>query len=183
MLLIPPASRSNANPPSEHRVTRRVLFYTLFSLLLIVLNSTVVKFLAFSSIVPDILLIWIVYVAIREGQIAATTAGFLIGLAENLMGTTNGVLGLAALAKTFAGFTAGYFFNENKIEATLGGYLFIIIVGTASMVHNIVYFIIFLQGSGLSWMQSLLYYGVPTTAYTAVVALIPMFVFARKYSS
>ncbi len=164
-------------------MTRRVLFYVLFSLLLIVLDSTLVKFLAISTIVPDILLIWIVYIAIREGQIAATTTGFLIGLAENLMGTTNGVLGLAALAKTFAGFTAGYFFNENKVETTLGGYQFIVIVSVASVVHNIIYFIIFLQGSGLSWMQSMLYYGIPTTAYTAVIALVPMFAFGRKYLS
>lgn len=164
-------------------MARRILLYSLLSLLLIVLESTLVKFLAIATIVPDILLIWIVYIAIREGQVAATTTGFLLGLAENLMGTMNGVLGLAALAKTFAGFTAGYFFNENKIETNLGGYQFIVIVSVASLVHNIIYFLIFLQGSGLSWTQSLLYYGVPTTAYTAVVALIPMFAFARKYLS
>ncbi len=141
------------------------------------------KFLAVGNIVPDILIVWIVYVAIREGQIAGTTAGFLIGLSMNLMGTTNGIVGIAALAKTFAGFTAGYFFNENKMYSMLGGYQFIVIVGVASMVHNIIYFIIFLQGSGLSWMESVLYYGVPTTVYTAAVALLPMFAFARKYVS
>lgn len=164
-------------------MARKILIYSLLSLLLIVLDSTLVKFLAIATIVPDILLIWIVYVAIREGQATATTTGFLIGLAENLMGTMNGVLGLAALAKTFAGFIAGYFFNENKIETNLGGYQFIVIVSVASLVHNSVYFLIFLQGSGLSWSQSLLYYGIPTTAYTAVVALVPMFAFARKYLS
>ena len=164
-------------------MARKILIYSLLSLLLIVLDSTLVKFLAIATIVPDILLIWIVYVAIREGQATATTTGFLIGLAENLMGTMNGVLGLAALAKTFAGFIAGYFFNENKIETNLGGYQFIVIVSVASLVHNSVYFLIFLQGSGLSWSQSLLYYGIPTTAYTAIVALVPMFAFARKYLS
>ena len=164
-------------------MTRRILFYSLLSLLFIVIDSTLVKFLTIANIIPDILIIWIVYVAIREGQIAGTTAGFLIGLTMNLMGTTNGIMGIAALAKTFAGFTAGYFFNENKIYGTLGGYQFIVIVGVASMVHNIIYFIIFLQGSGLSWMQSVLYYGVPTTLYTAAVTLLPMFAFARKYSS
>ena len=164
-------------------MTRRNLFYSLLSLLFIVVDSTLVKFLAIGNSVPDILIVWIVYVAIREGQIAGTTAGFLIGLTMNLTGTTNGMLGLAALAKTFAGFTAGYFYNENKVNNTLGGYQFIVIVGVASMVHNIVYFIIFLQGSELSWMQSVLYYGIPATAYTATVALLPMFAFARKYLS
>lgn len=164
-------------------MTHRILLYSLLSLLFVVIDATLVKFLAIANLVPDILIIWIVYVAIREGQIAGTTAGFLIGLTMSLIGTTNGMLGLAALAKTFAGFTAGYFFNENKTYNTLGGYQFIVIVGVASMVHNITYFIIFLQGSGLSWMQSVLYYGIPSTAYTAAVALLPMFAFARKYLS
>jgi len=165
---------------------RRIVFYSLLSLLFLVIDSTLVKFLAIANIAPDILVIWVVYVAIREGQIAGATAGFLIGLTMNLMGllgTSNGMLGLLPLAKTLAGFTAGYFYNENKTYNTLGGYQFIVIVGVSSMVHNIVYFIIFLQGSELSWIQSVLYHGVPATAYTAAVALLPMFAFARKYLS
>jgi rod shape-determining protein MreD len=164
-------------------VARRTVYYILFSLLLVVMDSTLVKFLSIANIVPDILLIWIVYIAVHEGQIVGTTAGFGIGLAINLMSATDNMLGLAALAKTFAGFTAGYFYNENKTYNTLGGYQFIIIVAIASVVHNTLYFIIFLQGSGLSWMQSVLSYGIPTTVYTAAVALLPMFAFARKYLS
>jgi len=162
---------------------RRTGFYILLSLLFIVVDGTLVKFLSIANIVPDILLVWIVYIAVREGQSAGTTAGFLIGLAMNLMSATDNLLGLAALAKTFAGFTAGYFYNENKTYNTLGGYQFVVIVAVASVVHNTLYFIIFLQGSGLSWMQSVLSYGVPTTAYTAAVALLPMFAFARKHLS
>ena len=164
-------------------MARRILLYSLFSLFFIVVDATLVKFLSIAGIVPDILVIWIVYIAIREGQIAGTTAGFCIGLAINMLGAMDSMLGLAALAKTFAGFSAGYFYNENKIYNTLGGYQFIVIVAIASLVHNILYFIIFLQGSGLSWMQSVLFYGVPTTVYTAAVALLPMFAFARKYLS
>jgi len=164
-------------------LARRTVYYILLFLLLVVIDSTLVKFLSIANIVPDILLIGIVYIAVREGQIAGTTAGFFIGLAMNLMSATDSMLGLAALAKTFAGFTAGYFYNENKTYNTLGGYQFIVIVAVASVVHNTLYFIIFLQGSGLSWMQSVFSYGIPTTAYTAAVALVPMFAFARKYLS
>lgn len=164
-------------------MTRRVFFYIVLSLLFVVLDSTLIKFLSIANIVPDILVIWIVYIAVREGQMAGTTAGFFIGLATTMTGTTGGMFGLAALAKTLTGFIAGYFYNENKIYNTLGGYQFIVIVGIASLVHDILYFTIFLQGSGLSWMQSVLSYGVPTTAYTAMVALLPMFAFARKYVS
>lgn len=46
--------------------------------------------------------------------------------------------------------------------------------------HNLLYFLIFLQGSGLNWTMTLVRYGLPTTFYTAMVSVIPMFVSARK---
>jgi rod shape-determining protein MreD len=164
-------------------LARRIVFYIVLSLLFVVVDSTLVKFLSIATIVPDIVVVWIVYIAIRDGQIAGTTAGFFLGLATNMMGSTESMLGLAALAKTFAGFTAGYFHNDNKTYQTLGGYQLIVIVAICSLVHNILYFIIFLQGSGIGWIQSVLSYGIPTTAYTAAIALLPMFAFARKYPS
>jgi rod shape-determining protein MreD len=161
-------------------VTQRLLLYSVLSLLLIILDSTLMKFLAIAGIMPDILLIWIVYIAVSEGQIAGTTAGFIIGLAMSFLGSS-GMIGLPALAKTSAGFLAGYFYNENKILATLGGYQLIAIVVIASVVHNILYFTIFLQGSDFGWFRAMVYYGAPTTLYTAALALLPMFVFARRY--
>jgi rod shape-determining protein MreD len=163
-------------------VPQRLLLYIIFSFLLIIVDSMLVKFLAISSIVPDLLLVWIVYIAIRDGQVAATTAGFLIGLGMGFLGSSP-VVGLPALAKTSAGFIAGYFYNENKISSNLGGYQLIAIVVIASLVHNILYFTIFLQGSDFGWFQALFFYGLPTTVYTAVVALLPMFAFARRYHS
>ncbi len=163
-------------------MARKILSYILLSLILVVLDSTLIKFLSVASIVPDILLIWIVYIAVREGQMAGTTAGFFIGLATAIAGGPEGMFGLAALTKTITGFIAGYFYNENKTLNTLAGYQFIVIVGVCSLVHNVLYFIIFLQGSGVSWLHSVLWYGIPTTAYTALMALLPMFAFARRYA-
>jgi hypothetical protein len=57
----------------------------------------------------------------------------------------------------------------------------IAIVVIASVVHNILYFTIFLQGSDFGWFRAIAYYGAPTTLYTAALALLPMFVFARRY--
>jgi rod shape-determining protein MreD len=162
---------------------RTIFVDILLSLVFVVLQTTVVRFLAIQMIVPDLVLIWIVYLALRRGQIAATTAGFFLGLAFDLLSGPDSMLGLAALSKTAAGFVAGYFFNENKIAQTLGGYEFILIVVIASLVHNLLYFIIFLQGSGITWSGALLEYGFPTTAYTAMAALLPMFVYARRHMS
>jgi rod shape-determining protein MreD len=160
---------------------RRIGTYTLFSLLLVLLSTTLLRFLTIGDIAPDILLVWVVYIAIREGQMAGTVAGFLIGLAVDLLSGTDGMIGLAALSKTVGGFLAGYFYNENKTLQTLGGYQFLIAVGVVSLVHNVIYFLIFLQGTELSWWRIIVSHGVPGMVYTVAAGLLPMFVIARRH--
>ena len=159
---------------------RRALIDALVCLAIIVAHTTLSDFIAVAGIVPDIPLVAVVYLALRRGQIAGTVAGFGIGLALDLLSGNDGMLGLSALAKTSAGFVAGYFYNENKIAQALGGYQFMVVVTIASAVHNLLYFLVFLQGSGINWTMTLMRYGLPTTLYTAAVSAIPMFISARK---
>ena len=150
------------------------------TILFVLLQTTIAQYLAVAGLSPDIALIWIVYLALRRGQITGTIAGFFTGLVLDLLSGNDGMLGLAALSMTAGGFMAGYFFNENKTLQTLGSYRFILIILSVSLVHNLIYFIIFLQGSGAHWWQSILLYGIPAALYTAAFGLIPTFVFARR---
>ncbi len=152
----------------------------LLSILIFVLQTTVARFLAIQGIVPDIVLLWIVMIALRRGQIPATIAGFLMGLGLDLISGPDGVLGLTALTKTIGGFLAGYFYNENKVLQTLGGYQLPLITALVSLIHNLVYFFVYLQGSGLGWASMVGLYGIPATAYTTAIAVLPMFAYARK---
>ena len=159
---------------------RQTLVDIALTILFVLLQTTIAQYLAVAGLSPDIALIWIVYLSIRRGQITGTLAGFFTGLVLDLLSGSDGMLGLAALSKTAAGFTAGYFFNENKTVQTLGSYRFILIILSVSLVHNLIYFIIFLQGSGAHWWQAIILYGLPAALYTAAVGLIPTFVFARR---
>jgi rod shape-determining protein MreD len=150
------------------------------AVVVLLLQTTVVRFLAIGGVVPDLVLLWIVGIAIRRGQLGATVAGFGLGLAFDLLSGPDGMLGLSALANTAAGFIAGYFYNENKILQTLSGVRFLFITALASAVHDLLYFLIILQGLGLQWGEMLLLYALPTTAYTVAIALLPMFAYARK---
>jgi rod shape-determining protein MreD len=162
---------------------RTAAFTIVLSVVVLLLHTAVVKFLAIGTIAPDIVLLWIIYLSIRRNQMVGTAAGFFLGLTLDLLSGSDGMLGLAALSKTVAGFSAGYFYNENKTFQTLGGYQFIIVVVLVSFVHNAIYFVIFLQGTQLNWADALLYYGIPTTAYTTAFGLLPMFAVARKHLS
>ncbi len=159
----------------------RTLKYVALALLCILIDTTLIKFLSIRTIVPDILLILVVYIAIREGQAAGTIAGFITGLIIDMLSGNDGMLGLSAMSKTVGGFVAGYFFNENKTMQTLGSFMFPVAVGVSALLHNFLYFIIFLQGTSLDVAGIVLQYGIPSTLYTVAFSLLPMFAFARKY--
>jgi rod shape-determining protein MreD len=160
---------------------RRTLIDIAISLFLFVIQTTLVPQIAIGTIVPDLILIWIVYLGITRGHAPATIAGFFLGFLLDILSGPQRMLGLSSLAKSIAGFAAGYTFNENKTEQTLSGLISILILFGISLVHNLLYFLIFLQGVDFSWNSVMLFHALPTTIYTTAVGLIPMFVFARKY--
>jgi rod shape-determining protein MreD len=98
---------------------QRFLFTIGVSLLALLAQTTVVPHLAIGTIVPDLLLIWIVYLGISRGHVSAMTAGFFLGLLMDILAGDDGMLGLSSLTKTAAGFLAGYTFNENKVVQIL----------------------------------------------------------------
>jgi rod shape-determining protein MreD len=152
---------------------------TFVALALLILQTTFVPFLSIQGYVPDLLLIWVVYYAIRRGQLEATVAGFAAGLLQDLISTQ--FLGLAAFSKTITGFAAGYFYNENNTEQTLSSYRFLLVVLICSVLHNVIYFAIFLQGGEGSLVTVLLESTVATSLYTVALGVLPMFAFARKH--
>jgi rod shape-determining protein MreD len=122
-----------------------------------------------------------VYIAIKEGQLTGTIWGFIIGLMFDL--SSGSFTGLSAMTKTIAGFTAGYFFDEDKAPLTLGSYRFVLTVLFVSLIHNTIYFIILTRGSDIGLLKAIFQIGLATSFYTSAVALLPMFVFGRKYIS
>lgn len=150
----------------------------LITLVLIALQTTIVGFTSIANIIPDVMLIWIVYLAITQGQIPAMIYGFAIGLILDLI--SGQFVGLSALSKTIAGFLAGYFYHENKTDINLANYQFLIFVGVSSLAHNLIYFAIFTQGSEVDLFTAIFRFGLFSTIYTTFIALIPMFIHARR---
>jgi len=159
----------------------RYLRYLLTALVLILVQKIFVAFISIERITPDVLLIFVIYIALREGQIPSTIAGFLLGFAMDLM--SGELLGLTALSKTVSGFVAGYFYNRERIAETPGTYLFVFIVLLSSLVHNVIYFAVYVQGTEINFWMSLLKYGLWTSLYTSIVSIIPMLFFRRHSRS
>jgi rod shape-determining protein MreD len=151
----------------------------LVALALLLLQTTFIPYLSIGGFLPDVFLIWVVYVAIRRGQMEATITGFVVGLMQDALSMQ--FFGLSALTKTVAGFVAGYFFNDNSTEQTLGSYRFLTILFLSSFVHNIIYYGVFLQGIQDSVFATMIEFSVFTSLYTVLLGVFPMFTFVRKY--
>jgi rod shape-determining protein MreD len=151
----------------------------LVALALLLLQTTFIPYLSIGGFLPDVFLIWVVYVAIRRGQMEATITGFVVGLLQDALSMQ--FFGLSALTKTIAGFVAGYFFNDNSTEQTLGSYRFLTILLLSSFVHNIIYYGVFLQGIQDSVFATMVEFSVFTSLYTVLIGVFPMFTFVRKY--
>jgi rod shape-determining protein MreD len=156
----------------------RYIRYAFFTVIFIIVQTKVMRLVAVEGITPDILTIWVVYIALKEGQLPATLWGFGIGLLFDL--STGNFVGLSALTKTISGFCSGYFYNENKTQITLASYRFLLIVLLVSVVQNTVYFILYAQGSELGLVRAVFQVGLATAFYTTTWTLLPMFAFARK---
>ena len=155
------------------------LRYAVAALAVMVVQMTFVPLIAVAGFTPDLLIMCLVTMGIRRGRVETTVGGFLIGLLQDL--ATTQFFGLAALSKSIAGFAAGAFSNENTAEQTLGSYRFPFTVLLISAIHNLPYYFIFYQGVDRSLVMAVLISTLGTALYTAVIAILPMFWFARHY--
>lgn len=153
--------------------------FGLIAVALFLVQMTFVPLIPVAGFTPDLLILWLVAVGIRRGRLEATIGGFLVGLLHDLTATQ--FLGLAALAKSVTGYVAGSFHNENTAEQTLGSYRFVLTALLLSVLHNLIYYAVFFQGIERSVVFATIGSTIGTSAYTAVISILPMFWFSRRF--
>lgn len=104
---------------------------------LLILQLTVVPLISYQNIGPDLVLLPVIYFAIKEGQLFGAVLGFIVGLLFDFF--SGGIIGVSMFSKTIAGFIAGYFYNENKIDLTLGSAFFMVIVFLCSSLDSLIF--------------------------------------------
>ena len=144
----------------------------------LVIQTTIIPFISINGVIPDLIIILLVFYTLRNGQIYGTVLGFIYGLLFDLI--TGSLLGSSMLAKTLAGFTAGYFANENKIEIYFKSYNFALIVLLCSVLNSVInaFFTNIEFNSNLFVMIFQL--GLLPGIYTAVISLISIVFYPRR---
>jgi rod shape-determining protein MreD len=145
----------------------RVVKYLLMFGFLVLLQTTLIPLLSIQDVYPDLLLIGVIITGIRHGSTPAIVAGCLVGFVQDAAVTQ--LYGLSSLAKSVAGFVAGYFSREKvkyNFLVTLG-----VVAATAlanSAIYQSIYY--FDDNIGIGWM--IIRYIIPHFFYTVIVGVI-----------
>jgi rod shape-determining protein MreD len=139
----------------------------------LLLQQTLVHWIALGSIRPDITLIALTAVALRRGPVAGLYAGMALGLIQDIYAIDT--LGAGALSTCLVGYGLGFF--EDKVVKSMPATR-ILLLGSALLAHDIVYYLA-LGFRGEVFWGSLLRETVPSAVYTLLVGAGVFYFFAR----
>lgn len=145
----------------------RVVKYLLMFGFLLLLQTSLIPLLSVQDIYPDLLLIGVIITGIRHGSTPAILAGCLAGFVQDAAMTQ--LYGLSALAKSVAGFVAGYFSREKvkyNFQITLG------VVAATALANSIIYQSIYYFNSNVGLGVMIIRYILPHFLYTVVVGIL-----------
>lgn len=129
----------------------------------ILLQLTIIPLFSIYGIIPDIILIFVIAVAIQRGRFWGVLAAFAAGVLFDALGT--GLLGSSSLTYSIAAFVAG-FLGEEQLEKRFGvivGFLFL-----AVYAHDMLYHAIMMLGTSAGFGNILVAEALPHTVYTLV---------------
>lgn len=150
----------------------RFIIYGVIAVLISIFNLSVLNFMSISDITPDLMVILVVWIGLREGRFAGLLAGFGSGLILDLL--TFDVIGINALCKTLVTFIAGTLHKEGKEDRYMGNFYFVLIVFLCAVVNNIVYYFFYVKAGNLDFVSFFMKYGLASGFYTTVVSLLTL---------
>jgi rod shape-determining protein MreD len=130
------------------------------------LQATLVPHVGIADIRPDLPIVATVMIALGRGAGAGTTAGFLIGLGQDL--TNPAFLGLNALSKSLLGYGLGTL-RERFDAGTMVTHVAVLFVATIA--HDLLYLTIYMRLVLSEMMLALVTRTLPTALYTAFVGV------------
>lgn len=154
-------------------ITSILLFFPL-----LIIQITIVPLIAINGIIPDLLIILLVYYTLRLGQLEGTIIGFTYGLFYDLI--TGGLLGSSMLSKAITGFIVGYFFSENKKDIYFKSYVFPLIVLLGSTVDSFILSFFTTVELNTNMAGLFIQQGLLPGIYTAILSIIVVIFYPRR---
>lgn len=155
-----------------------ILITFLLFIPVLIFQMTVIPFLAFNGISPDLVLILLVFLTIRNNQIYGTITGFIFGGICDL--AFGAILGSTMIAKTLSGFIAGYFSSENKRDSYLTPLNFSLIIFLVGIIDNSIFSFFSSFDLSENFISSLLTNTIISSVYTAIISIFIMIAIPKR---
>ena len=153
----------------------RAVIYTISVILLTALQTTLINCLQIFGVKPNLLLVFVVCVALLGGSIEGGMVGLLCGVIADVVG--HGAFGINSLAYLYVGVVVGYlcinFFRGGAIVAI--GFVF----GTSIVCGLLYYAFTYLMWGDTNLFLVLLRRIIPETIYNTAITLPIYFLFKR----
>ncbi len=130
------------------------------------LQSTVAGKVAIAGIAPDFIVVCVILFGLQRGPIQGSLFGFVVGFLVDL--GNPGYLGLNALTKSLVGYAGGRLGST----ASPGTLVLVFVIFLAALVHDVVYFLVYMWPRVDSALVSILVNGLPSAVYTALAGIV-----------
>jgi rod shape-determining protein MreD len=144
---------------------------------LVALQIMFAPLVAIGQVVPDFVLVGLLFVAARRGRLAGAVAGFCAGLVIDL--SIGEVVGLFALAKTITGFAAGYLMDEEHPGAVPRTPRFVLAAFALSVLHNLLSLLMYFRSLDQQFLSALLEHGAGGAVYSTVFTSVAVLILSR----
>jgi rod shape-determining protein MreD len=154
---------------------RRIGFWIVIAILAALVEATWPNALRFQGVIPDLVLILVVYCAITEGEERAMYMGLIGGLFQDV--NTNTVLGLHVICLVIVAFVVG---RVAKRLITDNPAVKAVAVFLSSVVHSLIYALIdYVQNTDTQVLFTMLVGVLPRAFYTALLTPILFLLVSR----
>lgn len=154
------------------------LLYLAIGIATVLLQVLVSPFLSIAGVSPDFLVIFIVYLAIKEGQFIGESYAFVLGASLDMF--SSGIFGAHALSATVAAFLVGFSYNPERADQNVRNWPFLVLTLLGALVNNALYYFMLTRRSEIGFSEFAFRYGAVGALYTVVVAILPLLYLSRK---
>jgi len=148
--------------------------YTVVFLIVFFIDANLLDLISIKGITPNIILVFLIFLSLRETQMVSTLSGFGSGLFQDFF--TMSLVGLSSLSYSISSFLAS-FFRKLKGAHTISQLALIFFLIT--IIHDRIYQFIFLLGTNQQFFKSFFRFTLPKAVYTTVFAIMINFLFSR----
>ncbi len=153
----------------------KIIKYLILIFLTLFFEANVNFLFSIKNTTPDLLLVLVVILSLKEDRIPALLLGFFAGLLQDAV--TTQFFGLYALSKLMTVFIGSYF---QEAKRTYNLVYFATTALALIFIHELIFQFFYSFGLQVGFFKLFFFYVLPPTVYTFVIAVMAFLLFSKK---